>query len=221
MSSIRRRKNRINSLIINESHTSDLAGLEKGAVNYFKEIFAEEYSTRPYFEGLDFRNLSTQQSEMLIAPFTPEEIDKAVASCDSQKSPGPDGFNFSFIKNSWEFIKDDMYAMIAEFWKSASLPKGCNTALVALIPKSKLPKGFNDFRSISMIGCAYKILSKLLAGRLQQTMSQVVGPFQVSFIKGRQILDGALVAVKLLTHAGKTKQRPLFSKSISKRLLTR
>lgn len=212
MASIRRRKNRFNSLVINGAHTSDLVGLKAGAVKYFKEIFEEEYPTRPYFEGLEFRKLCQQNSEMLISPFTSEEIDKAVASCDSQKSPGPDGFKFSFIKNSWEIIKSDIYAMISEFWKTGTLPKGCNTALVALIPKVELPTGFKDFRPISMIGCLYKILSKLLARRLQQVMGQIVGPYQASFIKGRQILDGALVAGEIIDTCRQNKAKALILK---------
>jgi len=35
---------------------------------------------------------------MLINVFDENEIKEAVWECGSNKSPGPDGFNFSFIK---------------------------------------------------------------------------------------------------------------------------
>jgi hypothetical protein len=44
--------------------------------------------------------LSIEDNAELIAPFSIEEVKEAVWSCDGNKSPGPDGFNLNFIKNS-------------------------------------------------------------------------------------------------------------------------
>jgi len=35
--------------------------------------------------------------------------------CEGSKSPGPDGFNFIFTKNSWEFIKEEIVVAMASF----------------------------------------------------------------------------------------------------------
>jgi hypothetical protein len=40
----------------------------------------------------------------------------------------------------------------------------------------------------------YKIISKVLANRLKSVLGKVVSHSQTAFIKGRQILDSALVA---------------------------
>lgn len=45
---------------------------------------------------------------------------------------------------------------------------------------------------------AYKIIAKLLAIRLQKVMNFLIGLQQTSFIKGRQILDGALIASEII-----------------------
>ena len=37
-----------------------------------------------------------------------DEIKKAVWLCCEDKAPGPDGFNFHFIKRYWEIIKGDL-----------------------------------------------------------------------------------------------------------------
>ena len=174
------------------------AGIHKEAVSYFKNIFKEPHRSRPTFEGLNFRKLSPEQSELLTAPFSRDEIDEAVFSCNSQKSPGPDGFNFRFIKEAWEVIREDIYTIFDDFWKSGRLPKGSNVAFIALIAKIDNPSGFQDFRPISMVGCIYKMISKLLTRRLQRVIDSLIGPYQSSFIKGRQILDGALVAGELI-----------------------
>lgn len=67
-------------------------------------------------------------------------------------------------------------------------------AFIALIAKIDNPKGLKDYRPIIMVGCIYKIISKVLEKRLQRVMDTLIGSFQSSFIAGRQILDGALIA---------------------------
>ena len=130
-----------------------------------------------------------------------------MASCDASKAPGPDGFNFTFIKNSWEIIKSDVYELVNDFWEISRLPKGCNTAFIALIPKSKTPLKFSYYRPISMVGCLYKIIAKLLVRRLQRVIDSLIGSHQTSFIKGRQILDGALIASEVVASCKRNKSQ--------------
>lgn len=134
-----------------------------------------------------------------------EEIKEAVDSCDGMKSPGPDGFNFRFVKSSWEIIKDDIRDMVNGFWATSRLPRGSNNTFITLIPKTDSPSGFKDYRPISMVGCAYKIVSKLLAKRLQRVIGSLVSPHQSCFIKGRQILDGPLIANEFIDSCRRSK----------------
>ena len=198
VASTRKRKNCITSLSTNGIIIDEPAGIQKEAVKYFKQIFHEEFSSRPIFEGLKFRSLSPELASALINPFSRAEVDGAVDSCNSQKAPGPDGFNFRFIKAAWDVIKTDVYSIVDEFYATGRLPKGSNVAFIALIAKCDNPAGFKDFRPISMVGCVYKIIAKLLARRLQGVMGSLVGPNQSSFIAGRQILDGAMIAGELI-----------------------
>ena len=54
----------------------------------------------------------------------------------------------------------------------------------------------------------YKILSKVLANRLRKVVGNVVSASQYAFIKGRQILDGILIANELVDDA-KVKKKDL------------
>lgn len=42
--------------------------------------------------------------DSLEATFTIEKIKAAIWDCGNEKSLGPDGFTFSFIKNQWESV---------------------------------------------------------------------------------------------------------------------
>ena len=198
LASIRRRKNNIESFQNEGRVIESPTEIIEAANEFFSSLFSEAHQSRATFGGLNFKQLNEEQGLLLTKPFSVEEIDAAVASCDGSKSPGPDGFNFKFVKESWEIIKEDVYAIVHDFWSTSRLPKGCNNAFIALIPKVEVPTGFKDFKPISMVGCVYKIISKLLARRLQQVIGFLIGPHQSSFIKGRQILDGALIAGELI-----------------------
>jgi len=91
----------------------------------------------------------------------------AVWDCDCYKSMGPNGINFSFIKEFLIELKDDIMLFISKFHRSGKLTKGINNTFIALIPKVDNPQKLNDFHPISLVGCMYKILGKLLSNRLR------------------------------------------------------
>lgn len=51
----------------------------------------------------------------LITPFSLEEVKVAVWDCDSFKIPGSVGINFSFIKDFWPKIKDELCVLHMSF----------------------------------------------------------------------------------------------------------
>lgn len=54
---------------------------------------------RPTLEtGLCDKKISFDKNQFLIYAFSVAKIKEALESCDSSKSPGPDGFNFRFLK---------------------------------------------------------------------------------------------------------------------------
>ncbi|GJZ78840.1 putative RNA-directed DNA polymerase [Tanacetum coccineum] len=110
----------------------------------------------------------------------------------------PDGYNFNFIKSFWDVIKLDFWNCVKYFESSGKLAKGCNSSFVALIPKKNDPLSFSDYRPISLIGCIYKVIAKILASRLAKVIGSVIRSNQSAFIEGRQILDGCLVANEII-----------------------
>ena len=75
----------------------------------------------------------------MIAPFSDHKIKEAVWSCGGDKCPGPDGFNFNFIKEFWGVLKIDFRRFVDEFHVHGSFPRGSNASFLALIPKVKHP----------------------------------------------------------------------------------
>ena len=124
--------------------------------------------------GIHFQSINLQQNQMLVERFNEEEVRRAVWSCGSDKSPGPDGLNFKFIKLFWDIIKPDFLRFLDEFHVNGVVPRGLNASFIALIPKVVDPQVLNKYRPISLIGCTYKILAKILANRLKKVMHSII-----------------------------------------------
>ncbi|GJS13544.1 putative RNA-directed DNA polymerase, eukaryota, reverse transcriptase zinc-binding domain protein [Tanacetum coccineum] len=112
-----------------------------------------------------------------------------------------DDISRPFFSSNLFLIKEDFWNCVKLFESSCDLSNGCNPSFIVLIPKKKDPIGFSDYRPISLIGCVYKVISKLLATRLAKVINSVIGPNQSAFIEGWQILDGCLIASKIIRMA--------------------
>ncbi|GJT36173.1 reverse transcriptase domain, reverse transcriptase zinc-binding domain protein [Tanacetum coccineum] len=69
------------------------------------------------------------------------------------------------------------------FWETNGISRGCNSSFVTIIPKVADPIGLGVSRPISLIGCYYKILAKILTERVKKVVGEVVGDVQNAFIK--------------------------------------
>lgn len=105
--------------------------------------------------------------EMLGQPFTKEEIDKIIKALPTDKAPGPNGFNGIFVKKCWRIIKEDFYALCQDFFDGTIDLELINNSFITLVPKNNNPEGINDFRPSSLLNCCIKLITKLLAERLQ------------------------------------------------------
>jgi hypothetical protein len=101
---------------------------------------------------------------------------------------------------------------IVEFHRNGKLTKGINSTFIALIPKVSSPQYLNDFRPISLVGCMYKVLAKVLVNRLRCVLSSVISDSQSAFVKGKQILDGILIANAAVDEAMRHKKELLLFK---------
>ncbi|WMV19117.1 hypothetical protein MTR67_012502, partial [Solanum verrucosum] len=93
-----------------------------------------------------------------------------------------------------EILKENIIKAIQEFQARQITEKSFNATFVALIPKKAGAAELKDFRPISLITGVYKVIAKLLAERLKRVIDKLVNKNQMAFIKGRQIMDAALIA---------------------------
>ena len=133
---------------------------------------------------------STQEGlEFLSALFTREEIDNVVKQMPIDKAPGPDGFNGIFFKKCWHIIKEDIYQLCNDFFTGRVSLQAINSSFITLVPKCSHPVTPSDFRPISLLNSTLKLITKLMADKLQGIIISLIHKNQYGFIKSRTIQD--------------------------------
>ena len=118
-----------------------------------------------------------------------KEIDDVVKEMPPDRALGPDGFNGAFLKACWPLIKEDFYHLCNEFHKGTLNLESLNYGHITLIPKTRAPEIVNDYRPITLLNCCLKLITKLLANRLQKIILQIVHRNQYRFLHGRSMHD--------------------------------
>jgi hypothetical protein len=112
-----------------------------------------------------------------------------VRNLTSDKVPGPDGFNSDFIKKCWHIICNDFYALCNAFYMGDVCLQSLNGSHIVLIPKHDHAVKVSYFRPIFVFNTSIKIITKILANRLQLVIPKLIHKNQYGFIKARSIQD--------------------------------
>ncbi|PKI40541.1 hypothetical protein CRG98_039056 [Punica granatum] len=134
----------------------------------------------------------------LNSPFSLEEVRRAPFEMPPFKAPWPDSFQTIFYQHNWNIVGQSVYDFIRGVFKGSVPVALFNDALIVLIPKVELPETVHNFRPISLCNVPYKLITKLVANRLQGYMAKLVFPNQVNLVVGRHIQDNIVIAQEMV-----------------------
>jgi len=182
--------------------------------DFFKERFSGESSQRVRLDNVEFNRITEEDNASLVGRITEEEVKLAVWSCDNDKSLGPDGFNFGFIKFCWEEIKADIMIVVHDFEEDRRWPRGTNASFISLIPKVDNLQHLNEIGLISLVGCLYKFVAKIMSLRMKKVLHKVIDDRQSAFLEGRGLMNSVLVENEVLEEVKRMKSICVFFKVV-------
>ncbi|XP_028106898.1 uncharacterized protein LOC114305951 [Camellia sinensis] len=180
----RNSRNSLCSVLVNGSMVEELLKVRLEVKKHFMNHFSENWVVRPKLVG-QFKHIGDSPAvDLLEAEFTEEEVSHVIKSCEGNKAPRPDGFNLAFFKKYWGIVKSEIMQFFSEFHQNATL----------------------SYRSL------YKILAEVLANRMKQVMPRIISESQSAFLRGRNILDGILIANEVVDGWRKSNKKGLVLK---------
>lgn len=121
-----------------------------------------------FFSSLELPSLSEGHRLTLDAPITRKEVLDAIKGLQSSKVPGSDGLRSEFFKEFQNILVDPLLNMFNDSVKKGVLPMSSREANILLIlKKGKQPEDCASYRPISLLNIDLKLLSKILAKRLE------------------------------------------------------
>jgi hypothetical protein len=148
--------------------TTSISEVGEEFIRYYRELLGTSKHTTSINVKVALSGpcINAGSHSFLLAPVSNDSIKEALFSIGNDKAPGPDGYLSLFFKTAWDMVGNDLCAAIRDFFVSGRLLKQVNHSVIALMPKSDNVTFAADFRPISCCNVIYKVISKILAGRM-------------------------------------------------------
>jgi hypothetical protein len=126
-------------------------------------------------------------------PLVPEpslmEVEIAIGKLKSYKSSGNDQIPTELTKSGGETLYSEIHKLICSIWNKEELPQQWKESISVPIYKKGDKTDCNNYRGISLLSTAYKILSNILLARLTPYVNEVIGDHQCGFRRNRSTTD--------------------------------
>jgi len=110
-----------------------------------------------------------------------KELEKAIKKLKNNKALGADGITAELFKQGGIELKDQMLQLILCIWANEELPHEWNFGIICPILKKGDPMTCSNYRGISLLNTAYKILSYIIYVRLSEYTEKIIGTYQCGF----------------------------------------
>ena len=156
---------------------------------------------KEYFDGLLNAEAPTDEEILqTITPFPPqqeleetptlEELNMAINKTKMNKSPGPDGIPPEVYKFGGEELTRRLHKLVEKCWQQKTLPQEFKDVLILPIYKNKGDyKDCSNYRGISLLAIAGKIMAKIVQSRLSRLAEGVLTESQCGFRQERSTVD--------------------------------
>ncbi|XP_017604816.1 uncharacterized protein LOC108451662 [Gossypium arboreum] len=196
----RRKKNNIaRPKDINGFWRENTVDICKAINEYFQLLFKSNLNSNNVL-NLDYieRCISGEDNDKLLKDFMDSEIKEACSQMDPRKAPRIDWLLGNFFKENWDVVGEDVIILCLDILRGEKNVDCLNDTIIILILKIKEPVDMTNFRPISICRVIYKIVTKVLANRMRETLPLCISQNQSAFVSRRMVHDNILIAHELV-----------------------
>ena len=134
----------------------------------------------------------TEQEKETCLPPLKSEVEWAIKSLNDGKNPGCDNIQAETIKASGTEGIEVYRKLCTKIWQTGQWPTGWKRAVFIALPKKGGLQQYSNYRTMSLISHASKILLKVIMKRIERKIEGEVGNTQAGFRKNRGTRDQIL-----------------------------
>jgi len=105
----------------------------------------------------------------------------AIEKLKWHKSPGIDQIPAELIKTGGRTIYYEIYKLTISVWNKEELPEEWKESIIVPIYKKGVKTDYSNYRGISLLLTAYKILSNILLSWLTPYAEEIIGDHHCGF----------------------------------------
>ena len=150
-----------------------------------------EQGVTNFLQGIDHPILSDEDQEACDTPLTLQELDNVTKTLNNESAPGIDGLTAHFYKFFWKKLRLPLFHCIQQSCQDGFLAATQRRGVITLLHKGNnlSRENIKNWRPITLTNTDYKIISKILASRLQNVLPNIISHNQSGFLKGRLIAE--------------------------------
>ena len=166
-----------------------------------------------YCENLYSGDNETDSPEPDPGPREPiptlEEVKKALESTGSGKAAGPDELPVELLKLGGDSVVEALHRIIKCVWTTGKWPEDWTQSTFVPLYKKGDPSVCANYRTISLISHASKVLLKVILGRIKPKAELELAEEQAGFRPGRGT-HNHLCNLRILTERARARRQPLY-----------
>ena len=155
---------------------------------FYQKLYRSDTSIT--FEIKNNTNIKITDSDKnkLDQPISIQEVDAAVKQMKRNKSPGICGFTSEFYQFFWSKLRDLIFEAITYMYDNGSIPDKLKKGVINLIPKqNKDTRKLAFLRPITLLCLDYKLIEKILANRMLESLEYIISQNQQGFMRNRHM----------------------------------
>jgi hypothetical protein len=161
-----------------------------GCINRWREHF-DELLNRPVVDKAPddlFAGVS-EPYQCHDLPPTKAEIVAAIAHLQNNKAPGDDNIFPEELKFGGDVLVTAFEKLFHLIWEQESIPSSWENAILLPFFKKGAPNVCYNYRGISLLSCALKVLESVILARLRADREKTCRENQAGFRQGRSCVD--------------------------------
>ena len=185
-----------------KSESGDTLVEPRAIAGRWKEYTAQLYRDTPSTESL---NLSATKEP----PPLKAEIEKAMKNINTRKAPGLDGVPAELLQYGGQKSLEVMHKICEGIWETGEWPDDWVNSVFIPIPKKGDLSKCGNYRTISLVSHASKVLLKVILDRIQKKTEEELPDEQAGFRPNRGTRD-QITNLRVLMAKMKEHNQPLY-----------